>query len=537
MTNDKNTAKGFLCLVLHAHLPYVRHPEYENFLEEDWFFEALTESYIPLIQVIDNLILDNIKFRLTISLSPPLLCMMEDFLLQERYVRHLKKLIELSEREIDRTRNDTNFHSLAIYYHQMFSRSLTIFEDRYDGRLLSAFKKFQNQGVLEIITTSATHALMPLLKVEPSAVRGQILTAIEHFDHLFGRPPAGIWLPECGYYPGLDELLHDAGFKFFFTETHGITNADQSLKYGTLAPIACPSGIAAFGRDEESSRQVWSSTEGYPGDPDYREFYRDIGFDLDFNYIKPYIHDGRIRVNTGIKYYRITGNTDNKKPYDPETAAYKACIHAHDFLSCRIKQIESHAMEMDNLPIVTAPYDAELFGHWWFEGPLWLDALIRKIYSEQDTLCMITPSEYLEQYPPEETATPAPSTWGMNGYYEFWLNEENDWIYPHIHQTARRMRKLVRFFKDRPPDSLAQRALNQAARSLLLAQSSDWAFIMKTGTTVDYAYRRVKDQLARFYYLEEALYQGNIDSRKLRALEIMDNIFPETIDYKHFGDG
>lgn len=534
MTNDKDMAKGFLCLVLHGHLPYVRHPEYENFLEEDWFFEALTESYIPLIQVFDNLILDNIKFRLTISLSPPLVCMLEDPLLQERYVRHLKKLLELSEREMDRTHNDPAFYPLAVYYHRMFLRSLTIFEDRYNGRLISAFKKFQDLGVLEIITTSATHALMPLLKIEPVAVKGQILTAVDYFTHMFGRPPTGIWLPECGYYPGLDELLHDAGFRFFFTETHGITNAHQPPRYGTMAPVSCPSGIAAFGRDEESSRQVWSSTEGYPGDPDYREFYRDIGFDLDFNYIKPYIHDGRIRVSTGIKYYRITDNTNRKEPYVAEVAAHKAGMHAHDFLSCRVKQIDSHARTMDRPPLIVAPYDAELFGHWWFEGPVWLDSLIRKICSEQDTVSMITPSEYLEHYPPAETAVPAASTWGMNGYYEFWLNEENDWVYPHLHQTARRMRELVNLFKDRSPNPLEKRALNQAARSLLLAQSSDWAFIMKTGTTVDYAYRRVKDQLARFYYLEDSISQLNIDPEKLRALEMMDNIFPDVINYKRF---
>jgi 1,4-alpha-glucan branching enzyme len=535
MTNEKNIPKGFLCLVLHAHLPYVRHPEHQNFLEEDWFFEALTESYIPLIQMLDNLVLDNIQFRLTISLSPPLLCMLEDALLQERYVRYLKKRLQLSEQEIYRTRLDPAFHALAIYYHRMFLRCLTIFEDRYNRHLLAAFTKFQNLGVLEIITTSATHALMPLLKIEPSIVKGQIFTAVEYFEHIFGRRPTGIWLPECGYYPGLEEILRDAGCRFFFTDTHGIMDARQAPRYGTSAPIACPSGVAAFGRDEESSCQVWSSTEGYPGDPDYREFYRDIGFDLDFSYIKPYIHDGRIRVNTGIKYYRITGDTNCKDPYNPEVAAYKAETHAQDFLSSRIKQIASQAEEMNRPPVIVAPYDAELFGHWWFEGPLWLEALIRKIDSEQDTIAMITPSEYLGRYPPDETAIPAPSTWGMNGYYQFWLNEENDWLYPHLHHTARKMKKLVRLFQDKQLDSLAQRALNQAARSLLLAQSSDWPFIMKTGTTVDYAYRRVKDQLARFYYLEETIYQGNIDPHKLYALETMDNIFPVTINYKHFG--
>ncbi|MFH1076264.1 MAG: 1,4-alpha-glucan branching protein domain-containing protein [Pseudomonadota bacterium] len=527
-------AKGFLCLLLHAHLPYVRHPEYEDFLEEDWFFEALTESYIPLIDVFDNLLLEGIPFRITISLSPSLICMLEDPLLQRRYLKHLSERLELAEKEVVRTQSQPPFHRLALFYRSFFLKALNIFEKRYNLRLISAFKKYSDSGVAEIITTSATHAIMPLLKIEQSAVKAQIITAVQYFKHVFGRTPLGMWLPECAYYPGLEVFLQEAGINFFFTESHGITNAMPEPPYGTFAPIMCPNGVAVFGRDPESSRQVWSSAAGYPGDPYYREFYRDVGFDLDFDYIKPYIHDGRIRVNTGIKYYRITGaSICAKEPYIPEEAAIRAAAHARNFLSSKLRQIDERSSSMDNPPVISAPYDAELFGHWWFEGPIWLDSLIRNI-AVQDDIAMSTPLDYLAQYPASVTAVPAGSSWGENGYYGFWLTEENDWIYPHLHQTSRRMKQLVQSFSGTSPHPLTVRALNQAARSLLLAQSSDWAFIMKTGTTVDYAHKKIKDQLARFYYLDDAIFHDRIDPRKLAALEVMDNIFPETINYMNF---
>jgi 1,4-alpha-glucan branching enzyme len=524
--------KGYLCLVLHAHLPFVRHPEYEDFLEEKWLFEAITESYIPLIRIFDNLLNEGIDFRITISLSPTLISMLEDELLQRRYLDHLDKLIHLSKKEIKRTQNDGPYNLLAHMYHRLFEEARYIYVNRYDRRLIYAFKRFQKAGVLEIITSSATHAYLPLLRVQPDAVRGQIFTAVDYYTQVFGQPPRGIWLPECGFYPGLDEILREAGIRYFFVDTHGVENASVRPNYGVYAPIACPSGVAAFGRDPESSKQVWSSKEGYPGDFDYREFYRDIGFDLDFDYVKPHIHDGHTRINTGIKYYRITGTSDHKEPYVPRWATEKAGQHAGNFLFYRQRQAECLSSHMDRKPIVVAPYDAELFGHWWFEGPQWLDLLIRKTVFDQDEIALITPFEYLREYPVLQTAIPSGSSWGYKGYNEFWLNGSNDWIYPHLHHCAERMADLVRNFRQNG-NPLTERALNQAARSLLLAQSSDWAFIMKTGTAEEYAYSRIKDHLARFYYLEQAIRKSRIDKRKLLALETMDNIFPQ-ISYRYF---
>lgn len=524
-------AIGYLAMVLHAHLPFVRHPEYSYFLEEDWLYEAITETYIPLIEVYDGLLADGIDFRMTMTMTPPLVSMLADPLLQSRYVHHIDELIELAEKEVERTRFDGHFNYLARWYLDHFRRTRHVFVDRYKCNLITAFKKFQDMGVLEVVTCGATHGFLPLMQITPQAVRAQIHVAANSYERHFGRKPRGIWLPECGYYPGVDQYLKEAGIRYFFTDTHGVLNATPRPRYGGFAPIYCPnSGVAAFARDQDSSKQVWSSIEGYPGDTIYREFYRDVGYDLDLDYIGPYVQPDGTRKNTGIKYYRITGKTDQKLPYDPYWARQRAAEHAGNFMFNREKQVEHLFGIMGRPPIVVSPYDAELFGHWWFEGPWFIDYLIRKSVHDQDVFKMTTPAEYLENNPTQQVATPSYSSWGDKGYAEFWLNETNDWVYPHLHVAAERMVELARS-KNANGNGVVQRALNQCARELLLAQSSDWAFIMKTGTMVEYAVKRTKSHINRFNKLYDEIKGGSVDEDWLSKCEYLDNIFPE-IDYR-----
>jgi 1,4-alpha-glucan branching enzyme len=521
--------KGYLCLVLHTHLPYVRHPEFEDFLEEDWLYEAITETYIPLIEVFENLVRDSVDFRLTMSLTPTLISMLSDGLLQERYLAHIEKLIELAGREIERTRFQPEFNRLARMYRERFSRCRDIFH-HYNRNLTLAFKKFQDLGKLEIITCAATHSYFPLMEVAKSSIRAQAKCAVSQYERVFGRAPRGIWLPECGYNPGDDQFLKDAGLRYFFTDAHGLLHGSPRPKYGVFAPAYCKnSHVACFARDLESSKQVWSSVEGYPGDYNYREFYRDIGFDLDYDYVRPYISPDGTRINTGIKYYRITGNSHDKNPYAPERAKQKTEEHAGNFIFNRHKQIEYLYEILQKKPIIVSPYDTELFGHWWFEGPMWLDSLIRKIHFDQDMIRMITPTEYLEENPRNQVITPSMSSWGYKGYSEVWLQGTNDWIYRHLHEASWRMDELV---KDNPmAQGLARRALNQALRELFLAQSSDWAFILATGTHTSYAVKRVKEHLLRFTKLYEDIKASALDEAWLSDIEYKDNIFPE-IDYR-----
>lgn len=522
-------AKGYMALVLHAHLPYVRHPEKEGYLEERWLYEAITETYLPLLHVLERLSEEGVPYRLTISFSPTLLSMLTDEFLQDKYQKHLEKCLELAEREVARTKHEPHFHNLAKMYQELLQKASNTYLERYKRNILQGFKKLQDNGNLEIITCAGTHGYFPLLNLQPQVITAQVKLAMQTYRQHFGKVPQGIWLPECGYAPGIDDILAKEGLGYFFVDSHGLLFATPRPRYGIYMPVRCPSGTAVFGRDVESSVQVWSASEGYPGDYDYREFYRDIGYDLDYEYIKDYIHPDGIRIDTGFKYYRITGKGDWKEPYKPEWAREKAAIHAGNFMFNRQKQLEFLACHMEHDPIVVSPYDAELFGHWWFEGPLWLDFLLRKVAYDQETFRLATPSDYLAEHPKLQPSTPCLSSWGNNGYNEVWLEGSNDWIYRHLHRAGEKMVQLADTFIQ--PDPVQKRALNQAARELLLAQSSDWAFIMKTGTMVDYAKKRTVEHIGRFNRLYESLQRGEIDRAWLRKIELKDNIFPE-MDYR-----
>jgi 1,4-alpha-glucan branching enzyme len=515
---------GYLALVLHAHLPFVRHPEHERFLEETWLFEAITESYLPLLQLLQAWQRDRLKVRLTLTLTPTLCAMLQDPLLQNRAERHLADLLELAEKEIQRTHLEPHFHRLALFYRERFAAA----RDAYIGcgrDLVGAFRRFQEAGLLEIITSAATHAVLPLLADHPPSLRAQVLVARDHYRACFGREPRGIWLPECAYTEALDGALQEANLRWFITDTHGLLHAQPQPRYGTFAPVFTPAGLAAFGRDPESARQVWSRHEGYPGDPRYRDFYRDLGFDLDYDYVKPYLPAPGQRGFTGLKYYRITSRGPEKQPYDRASALQAADEHAGAFLTARRAQVQSVAGMLDRPPLIVAPYDAELFGHWWYEGPEFLDALVRKACDAPEELTFISPGEYLRRHPTNQVATPSPSSWGEEGYWRVWLNEKNEWIYPHLRVAQDRMTELARRF--RQPDPMQDRMLKQAARELLLAQASDWPFILRTGTSPGYARQRVTEHILRFTRLYEQLAAGKPDAKWLRQIEGRDNLFPD----------
>lgn len=520
--------KGYVSIVLHSHMPFVRHPEIEDAMEERWLFEAMSECYIPLIKAFDNLVNDKINFKITMNISPTLMSMLEDEYLNKRYIEYLKNSIELSEKEVKRTEQDEKLNNLSMFYNERFNEILKVYES-YDCRLMNAFKKFDKIGCLEIITCAATHGLLPLLMVNPETVRAQIATGVQSYIDCIGHAPQGIWIPECAYTYNLDPILKEFGLKYFISESTGVLNSSPKPRYGTYAPIATPNGVATFGRDMESSCQVWSNFMGYPGDYNYREFYKDIGYEMPLDYIKPYINKDGIRLDTGIKYYRITGKTDNKEYYDRENALNKAKDHGEHFSSCRSKQINDLSENMDQPPIILCPYDTELFGHWWFEGPEFIENFIRSSSKSDCNYELTSPASYLKKYPIVQCCSPSPSSWGENGDFSVWINPSNDWIYRDLHKCAEKMIRLANTYLN--PTEIQKRILNQAARELMLAESSDWPFIIKNNTTVQYAVKRVNSHVERFNKLYENITKDAIDMKYLNTLEKLDKIF-ENINYK-----
>lgn len=522
--------QGYLALVLHAHLPFVRHPEHRTFLEEMWFFEALAETYIPLLKMLDRLENDGVGYHLLLGISPTLTAMMEDELLQERFVRHVGKALRLADREAGRHPEGSDRHRLALYYADHFRDVLYWFEEKCRRRLAPAFAAVADFGNLDLMTCGATHGFLPILQQNRGAVRAQIETARDYHEKTYGRRPQGIWMPECAYCPGLEKALAAAGFAYSFVDAHGIENAESAPRFGVYAPLCSAEGVAFFGRDRDISFQVWSAEQGYPGHPDYREFYRDLGFELPEADLEEFIIDGRVRVNTGLKFNRITSRHGGDKDYyRPDAAREQAARHAAHFLDQCARKVRQVAPAMGGLPpLITAPYDAELFGHWWFEGPWFLDYVFRKMHYDQEVVKALTPAKYLRAYPEQQLARPAGSSWGGDGSYEFWVNEANQDVIPGLHQAADRLSEVVEARDDLEYAAGGEEAevVKQMFRELLLAQASDWPFIMRAGTSPEYARKRITDHLHRFWALERMLYEG-VDSGALDAIRRVDNVFPE----------
>lgn len=516
-----------IIFVLHAHLPWVRHPEWDNFLEEQWLFEAITESYAPLIFMLNHLIDENIEAKLTLTLSPTLLAMLDDELLHERTLRYVNSRLRLlDEEQVRHSSPEDPFRNLVSMYQERYREILALLDGK--GGLIRAFRNLQERGILEIITCAATHAFLPHLIHAPGIIKSQIGIGCRVYERLLGKRPQGIWLPECGYIPGVESVLAEEGLRYFFVESHAIELAAPGRHYdpgSPLIPVQTHAGPVAFGRDRETSKAVWSAKEGYPGDFFYRDFYRDVGFDLDDDLIAPYMPPAIDHTFTGIKYYRITGPTDQKQPYDRSAALDKTRIHAEDFVNRvigRLWWIEQCGMKS---PLIVCPYDAELFGHWWFEGIDWLGEVFRRIALLED-IRAVSASQYLDSGGETRKGIPAHSSWGDGGYGEVWGSDKAEWLYPHIYGLNHHLRRLRQRYNN-SRDPLTKMALAQFERELLLLESSDWTFILHTATQTGYAKTRVAHHIKACLDLKAMLESGQIDEMRLNELIWLNPCFTE----------
>ena len=509
-------AHGYLAFVLHAHLPFVRHPEHKRHLEERWFYEALIECYLPLLDAFDRMSEEGVPFALTMSVTPPLAAMLADDLLRLRFEDHLTRLEVLAEREMKRLFGDASFAPIATFYREELARTRRTWE-RHRGDVLAGLVRHWDSGRIELLTCSATHCYLPGLLPAKEGIRPQLELGVRGFESLVGRTPRGMWLPECAFHPDFDEEIARAGIRYTLVDSHGLLNATPRPPFGVHAPIGSANDVVFFARDAESSRQVWSREEGYPGNAYYRDFYRDIGFDLPEEDLLGEVGPNGTRLMTGLKYYRITGKTDRKLPYQPGVAQKLAWQDAGDFVMKRTEQAHRLASEMPVTPVIVAPYDAELYGHWWYEGPQFLENVFRRLPESGGALEPVTLGGYLDRQPVLTRATPSASSWGAGGYGEVWVGPSTGWSWRHVHHATRYVAWLVHRY--RRAEGVAGEALDQAIREALLLQASDWNFILRTGTQTEYADARIRLHTHRLRHLGHLVQAGRIEGEDAAWVE------------------
>ncbi len=519
--------KGELALVLHAHLPYVRSDK-PGSLEEDWFFQALMECYLPLLQTFEDAAsAKGQRPRATMGISPTLLSLLQDVDLKQRFPDWLRARIKLL------TRVPTEQQAAANHLADKIQNQLNQWS-YCDGDLIGRFAGLQSAGILDLLTCAATHGYLPLLRENPEAINGQLKTAVREHHRLFGVWPLGIWLPECAYYEGLDKLIAKAGLRYAVLDGHGLLHATPRPRYGIYAPICSQGGVAFFGRDSEATLPVWSAKAGYPGKPEYREFHRDLGWDLPVEKLHALgLEEPR---PLGLKLHKVTDQKialEEKEIYEPSLAAKLVKKHAKDYLKGRRAQIDKLEIVMGIQPLLVAPFDAELFGHWWFEGPSFLAELF--LQSSKEKITFIHLRDFLTATPTLQLCNPCPSSWGKGGFHDYWLNESNAWI---VSEWSKATNAMVEFCsKKGAKEEADSKLLEQAARELLLSQSSDWSFILRAGTTTELAKDRISLHLDRFWNLMSVLNEKKELTKEINdLLETQDRIFPliNTDDWSKF---
>ena len=554
-------------LALHSHLPYVlHHGRWPH--GSDWLCEAAIDTYLPLLGTLRGLAADGVSSPVTIGFTPVL----ANQLAAPAFAAELEAYFDQRLKACDEAAGtfagtqDEHLLPLTGYWRDRLERLRALFRS-VNGDLVAAFRALEEAGHIEIIGGAATHGFLPLLGRDES-VRLQLLLGRAEHQRLFGRAPAGCWLPECAYRargawaplpggptakerPGTEEFVAEAGFRYFFTDAHLAAAGTPLSAYdeipmgaerfdlhgrpqrGTpfVGPIehspyqayrlrsrrGGPAAVAALVRDPVASAQVWSRHEGYPGDGSYLEFHK-------------------IRWPGGLKLWRVTGNgidLGEKQAYDPAAARGRAADHATHFVHLlrRIALTESQRVGDDGETgaVVVSPFDTELFGHWWFEGPDFLGEVYRR-FVEVSEVRPTTATRHLGDRTPATTLQLGAGSWGANGDYSMWLNDETVW-------TWQRLWPLENAFWDAAPAALAVPAarpiLAQAARELLLAQASDWQFIISTGEVADYATRRFTLHCEDAERLLAMLGRGDLESGTALAEQLRqrDDVFPDVLPH------
>ena len=544
---------GAFTFVLHTHMPYARKAGRWPHGEE-WIHEAMAETYIPLLTALHRLQREQVPFKLTINLTPILLEQLADEDVQTNFVTYVDGRILAAEQDEARFLAEENSHfaKLASGYCDMYRAVRSSFIEDYAKNLVGAFGALQEAGIIEIITCAATHGYLPLLDRDES-IQLQLKTGIESYRHHFGRSPKAIWLPECAYRPaflaedgrermGLETFLERNNLSLFFSEAAMIETALPTrfaadgggllgvIRRHIISPMShlisrkkittylpyhvADSNVTVIGRDRKTSMQVWSAESGYPGDFDYREFHKKDG-------------------NSGLQYWRVTADDaglDEKQTYDRNMAAHKVKLHADHFVQLVEEEITRFNNQEGALGIISANYDTELFGHWWFEGVSWLEAVIRRL-AGSEVVALTTASNYIEEYPPETAIELPAGSWGAGGDNSVWDNEDTRWMWPIIHECEARMLRAVE--NQREPSPLETETLNQAARELLLLQASDWPFLVTTGQAREYAIDRFKQHVERFERLLENLGNPDVGRELLDETWEADKVFPE-LDFRWY---
>jgi 1,4-alpha-glucan branching enzyme len=429
---------GDLAIVLHSHMPYV-----EGFgtypFGEEWLFDAIIRSYLPVLEVARDL---------TLTVTPVLADQLEDRGAAERLRRFLTEW-RIGAAEADLAQVPAECRAACEGERRRYSHALELL-DAAGGDPLAPFQRAAAEGRVALAASSATHAVLPLLATR-KGLRLQLETGIRSHRRRFGWD-GGLWLPECAYAPGLEWRLAEHGVEWFCVDQSAHREPLEAL-----APVRTEAGPVALPIDWEAISWLWS-LDGYPSDPAHAQF---AGKSL-----------------RGIRIWRVGGGA-----YDPAAAEAAARRQAEEFLTATVQRLRTFAEDAGRRGLMVFAIDTELIGHWWSEGPIWLQAVLEG--AEAAGVRLLTVPQALAEHEPVQHRL-LPSTWGEG-------KDLRTWDSPAVADLAWGARRLeLRLLRAVAGDLRGDR-LERASRELLAAQASDWAFLDQRKQAGDYAYQRATD--------------------------------------------
>jgi 1,4-alpha-glucan branching enzyme len=404
---------------------------------EEWLWEAVATAYLPLLELLDGA-------PLTLGLTPVLCDQLEAMRddAGERYLRFLRE-VRAPIHEQDAAGLEAAGEAELAAEVRRAAGDYTFAEDAFERHGRDLVRAFRELEAVELWTSAATHALLPLLATD-AGMRLQLATGIASHVARFGAWGGGFWLPECAYVPGLERDLADHGVRAFCVDQTGVEGFDH------LLPVVTEAGPSALPIDWPTVELVWHDERGYPADGGYRDYHRRTQHDL-----KPWDNAGR--------------------PYDRGKARELARAHARDFVDRAVARLSRGGL-------LCCALDTELLGHWWYEGPIWLAAVLEE--APRRGLRLVTVSEGLELVEPAERPLTA-SSWGRG-------KDLSTWDAPPVAEFAFAARAAeLRTVAAAALRSAPRAALERAARELLALQSSDWAFMAARELAADYPRRRL----------------------------------------------
>ena len=490
------------------------HPEIEL------LFAGISDTYIPLLNMFEALDLERVPFRLALVMTPTLCTLLSDYTVQQMYVDWLDKLILLGESQVGSLERTDAAYPLVEAELGRVRKCRDDFVAVYKSDLLAAFRYYADRGSVELLATAATAAFLPHYIDLPEAVNAQVEAGLHSHRQFFGLVPDGFWLPAMGYVPGLEETIKGYGYTYTILDSHGLLFGDPVPKSGIFAPAVCRNGLWVFGQDYTAEAAVVGSG-GFMHRDVYRNQYRDFAFEATDRQLEGFLTESGVRLPSGYRYWT---RGDDGGLYDRAAARLQVREDAESFVRRYEEKLcgASRALETDDVSILCAFY-ARDFGQLWHEGMDWLEQVIRLV-AESREVELAQCCDFLDCRRELQPVAPFMSAATGAGYGENFLDTRNDWMLQYARKACQRMSQLADRF---PEDTgLKARALNMAAREVLLAQSLDWPKMVSEGLFPEYAAAQFKKNVQSFITVYDSLGANAISAEWLTRLEHEHPLFP-----------